>query len=199
MLRTDFPVSGGLVEDDHHARTREDSVFCHLVAVSVHVTFVYRRRHTFYPCAPFHVCHVWWSAWLVGPNSARVVFPQMLEIVCDWWSLYARHTVEKLGLIAPLRQASHFRRTWRDWNCTCARNATERPRTARGGLAAGHQHSATPASSHANIFIRRLFRQRLPIFCPSECMTKPPVSDIKHTRALQATFIGHDSSYRHNL
>jgi len=32
----------------------------------------------------------------------------MLEIVCDWRSLYARHTVAKLGLIAPLRQASHF-------------------------------------------------------------------------------------------
>jgi len=25
MLRLDFPVSGGLVEDDHHARTPEDS------------------------------------------------------------------------------------------------------------------------------------------------------------------------------
>ena len=62
MLRPDFPVSGGLVEDDHHARTLEDSVFCHLVAVSVHVTFVYRRRHTFYPCAPLRVGHVWWSA-----------------------------------------------------------------------------------------------------------------------------------------
>jgi len=32
----------------------------------------------------------------------------MLEVVCDWRSLYARHTVAKLGLIAPLRQASHF-------------------------------------------------------------------------------------------
>jgi len=52
MLRLDFPVSGGLVEDDHHARSLKDGVFCHLVAVSVHVTFVYRRRHTFYPCAP---------------------------------------------------------------------------------------------------------------------------------------------------
>jgi len=47
ILRLDFPVSGGLVEDDHHTKTLEDSVFCHLVAVSVHVTFVYRRRHTF--------------------------------------------------------------------------------------------------------------------------------------------------------
>ena len=44
ILRLDFPVSGCLVEDDHHARTLEDSVFCHLVAVSVHVTFVDRRR-----------------------------------------------------------------------------------------------------------------------------------------------------------
>jgi len=40
ILRLDFSVSGGLVEDDHHARTLEDSVFCYLVAVSVHVTFV---------------------------------------------------------------------------------------------------------------------------------------------------------------
>ena len=31
----------------------------------------------------------------------------MLEVVCDWRSLYARHTVTKLCLIAPLRQASH--------------------------------------------------------------------------------------------
>ena len=108
MLRLDFPVSEGLVKDDHHARTLEDGVFCHLVAVRVHVIFVYRHRHTFYPCAPLHVCHVWRSAWLAGPNLARVVFPQMLEIVCDWWSLYARHTVENLGLIAPLRQASHY-------------------------------------------------------------------------------------------
>jgi len=47
MLRLDFPVSGGLVEDDHHARTLEDGVFCHLVqvAASVHVSFVYWRRH----------------------------------------------------------------------------------------------------------------------------------------------------------
>ena len=30
---TDFLVSGGLVEDDDHTRTREDSIFCHLVAV----------------------------------------------------------------------------------------------------------------------------------------------------------------------
>jgi len=41
-------------------------------------------------------------------SSPRVVFPHMLEIVCDWRLLYARHTVEKFGLIAPLRQASHF-------------------------------------------------------------------------------------------
>ena len=40
---TGHPVLGCLVEDDRHARTLEDSVFCHLVAVSVHVTFVYRR------------------------------------------------------------------------------------------------------------------------------------------------------------
>jgi len=71
ILRLDFPVSGGLVEDDHHARTLEDSVFRYLVAVSVHVTFVDRRRHTFYPCAPFHVCHVWQCALLAGPKSAR--------------------------------------------------------------------------------------------------------------------------------
>jgi hypothetical protein len=32
----------------------------------------------------------------------------MLEVVCDWRPLYARHTVAKFGLIAPLRQASHF-------------------------------------------------------------------------------------------
>jgi len=37
-LRLDLPVSGGLVEDDHHARNLEDSVFRHLVAVTVHVT-----------------------------------------------------------------------------------------------------------------------------------------------------------------
>jgi len=82
-LRLDLPVSGGLVEDDHHARSLEDGVFCHLVAVSVHVTFVYRRRHTFYPCAPLHICHVWWSALLTGPDSARAAFPHMLEIICD--------------------------------------------------------------------------------------------------------------------
>ena len=87
----------------------------------------------------------------------------------------------------------------RGWNCTCARNATEQHRTARGGLAAGHQHAATPAASHANIFTRRLFRQWLPIFGLSECMTNPRVSDIKHTRALQATFRGHDSFYRYDL
>jgi len=58
-LRLDLPVSGGLVEDDHHARSLEDGVFCHLVAVSVHVTFVYQCRHTrFYPCAPLHICYV---------------------------------------------------------------------------------------------------------------------------------------------
>ena len=32
----------------------------------------------------------------------------MLEVVYDWQSLYALHTVAKFGLIAPLRQASHF-------------------------------------------------------------------------------------------
>jgi len=32
----------------------------------------------------------------------------MLEVVCDWRPLYARHTVAKFGLIAPLRLASHF-------------------------------------------------------------------------------------------
>ena len=93
ILRLDFPVSGGLVEDDHHTRPLENSVFCYLVTVSVHVTFVDRRRHTFYPCAPLHVCHVWRSEWLAGPISARGVFPQMLEVVYDWRSLYARHTV----------------------------------------------------------------------------------------------------------
>jgi len=95
---------GGLVEDDHHARTLEDSVFCHLVAVSVRVTFVYRRRHTFYPCAPLYVCHIWRSAWLAGLNSARVIFPQMLEIVCDWRSLYARHTVAWEGMCQCFHQ-----------------------------------------------------------------------------------------------
>ena len=104
MLRLDFPVSGGLVEDNHHARTLEDSVFCHLVAVSVRVTFVYRRRHTFYPCVPLHVCHVWRSAWLAGQNSAWIVFPQMLEIVCDWRSLYARHTVAWEGMCQCFHQ-----------------------------------------------------------------------------------------------
>jgi len=43
----------------------------------------------------------------------------------------------------------------------CARNATERHRSARGGLAAGHQHVAAPASSHANIFTRTLFRNNI--------------------------------------
>jgi len=32
----------------------------------------------------------------------------MLEVVCDWRPLHARHTAAKLCLIAPLRQASHF-------------------------------------------------------------------------------------------
>ena len=32
----------------------------------------------------------------------------MLEIVHSWRTLYTRHTVEKLGLIALLCQASHF-------------------------------------------------------------------------------------------
>ena len=62
ILRMDFPVSGGLVEDDHYARTLEDGVFCYLFAMSFHVTFVDRRRHTFYPCAPLHICHAWRSA-----------------------------------------------------------------------------------------------------------------------------------------
>jgi len=57
----------------------------------------------------------------------------------------------------------------------------------KGGLAAGHQHAATPAASHANMVTRRLFRQWLPIFCLSECMTNPQVSDIQHTRALPGT------------
>jgi len=61
-LQLDFLVSGGLVEDDHHTKSLEDSVFCHLVAVSVQVTFVYRCRHTFYLCAPLYICHVWQSA-----------------------------------------------------------------------------------------------------------------------------------------
>jgi len=98
-LQLDLPVSGGLVEDDHHARSREDGIFRHLVAVTVHVTFVYRCCHTFYSCAPLHIYHEWRSPWLAGPNSARVVFSQMLEIINDWWSLYARHTVAKLGLV----------------------------------------------------------------------------------------------------
>jgi len=38
-LRLDLLVSGGLVEDDHHARSLEDGIFCHLVAVSIHITF----------------------------------------------------------------------------------------------------------------------------------------------------------------
>jgi len=41
-LRLDLPVSGGLVEDDHHARGLEDDVFRHFVAVTAHVTFVHR-------------------------------------------------------------------------------------------------------------------------------------------------------------
>ena len=56
------PGIGGLVEDDHHARSRENGIFYHLVAVSVHVTFVYRRHHTFYLCVPLHICHVSRSA-----------------------------------------------------------------------------------------------------------------------------------------
>ena len=32
-LRLDLPVSGGLVEDDHHARSLEDGVFCQLVTL----------------------------------------------------------------------------------------------------------------------------------------------------------------------
>jgi len=71
-LWLDLLVSGGLVEDNHHARSLEDSVFCHLVTVSVHVTFVYQCHHTFYLCAPLHICHVCQSAWLTGPNPARV-------------------------------------------------------------------------------------------------------------------------------
>ena len=74
-LRLDLLVSGGLVEDDHHARTLEDGVFCHLVAAIVHVIFMYRRRHTFYPCAPLHVCHVWRSAWLAGPKFGTSCIP----------------------------------------------------------------------------------------------------------------------------
>ena len=104
----DLLVSGGLVKDDHHARGLEDSVFRHLVAVTVHVTFVYRCCYTFYSCAPLHLCHVWQSPWLAGPNSAWFVFSQMLEVVHSWWSLYTRHTVGKLGLIALLCQASHL-------------------------------------------------------------------------------------------
>ena len=65
-LQLDLPVSGGLVEDDHHARSREDGIFRHLVAVTVHVTFVYRCCHTFYSCTPFHICHVRRPPWLIG-------------------------------------------------------------------------------------------------------------------------------------
>jgi len=61
-LRLDHLVSGGLVEDDHHARSLENGVFRHLVTVTVHVTFVHRCRHSFYPCAPLHFCHVWRSS-----------------------------------------------------------------------------------------------------------------------------------------
>ena len=39
-------------ENDHHARSREDGIFCHLVAVTVHVTFMYQCFHTFYSNAP---------------------------------------------------------------------------------------------------------------------------------------------------
>jgi len=60
-LRLDLTILGALVEDDHHARGLADGVFRHLVAVTVHVTFVYRYHHTFYSCAPLHICHVWRS------------------------------------------------------------------------------------------------------------------------------------------
>jgi len=104
----DLPVSGGLVEDDHHARGCEDGVFRYLAAVTVQVTFVYQYCHTFYSCAPLHLCHVRRSPWLAGPICAWFVFSQMLEIVHSWRMLYNRHMVGKLGLIALLCQASHF-------------------------------------------------------------------------------------------
>jgi len=48
------------------------------------------------------------TGWPNLANLARVLFSQMLEIIYNWCSLYARHTVEKLGLTAILCQASHF-------------------------------------------------------------------------------------------
>ena len=132
-LRLDLPVSGGIIEDDRRwslrmgreimlfigkpkgrsrmisiARGLEVSVFRHLVAVTVHVKFVYRWRHTLYSCAPLLLYYVRRSPRLAGSNSAWVIFSQMLEVVYCWRSLYTWHTVEKLGLIALLCQASHF-------------------------------------------------------------------------------------------
>jgi len=96
MLRLDFPVSGGLVEDDHHKRSLEDSVFCHLVAVSVHVTFVYRRRHTFYPCAhglrglvpvtPLRIGSLW--------VHVNVLVSRGEVLICVW----GKHSPKRLGV-----------------------------------------------------------------------------------------------------
>ena len=48
-LRLNLPVSGGLVEDDHHARSREDGVFRHLVTGTVTIPqyrFNKTKQHT---------------------------------------------------------------------------------------------------------------------------------------------------------
>jgi len=80
-LLLDFDWTSRYREASSKTMGLEDGVFRHLVAVTVHVTFVYGRPHTFYSCAPLHLCHVRWSPWLAGPNQACVVFSQS-------WRLY---------------------------------------------------------------------------------------------------------------
>jgi len=74
-LRLDLPVSRDLVEDDHHARGLEDGVFRHLVAVTVHVTFVYRCRHTDTLCL------------------LTCIYSKSTEVDPRWWCESCRHCV----------------------------------------------------------------------------------------------------------
>ena len=99
LLDLGLPVPGSHFEDNDNARGLEDGVFRHVLTVNVHVAFVYRCCPTFYSCTPLHLCHVRRPPWLAGPNSAWVVFSQMLQLVYREWSLYTRLTVEKNSYI----------------------------------------------------------------------------------------------------
>jgi len=92
-----LPVTVSLVEDNDKERGLEHSVFRHLIAVYVHVTFVYECCHTFYSRMPLHLCHVRRPPWLAGPNSARTTFSQMLQTWFFEFLCEARHFTQIIG------------------------------------------------------------------------------------------------------